>query len=97
VEILLDGATAVYGSDAVAGVVNFILKKNTTEGNAYLQYNWPTKGDAQSVSAGVSKGWGDLAKDGWNVMGTFSYAHQSKLQATDRKGLAAGRLLPVHA
>jgi iron complex outermembrane receptor protein len=36
VEILLDGATAVYGSDAVAGVVNFILKKNSTEGNAYV-------------------------------------------------------------
>ena len=78
VEILLDGATAVYGSDAVAGVVNFILKKNSTEGNAYAQYTWPTKGDAQSVNAGISKGWGDLAKDGWNVMGTFSYAHQDR-------------------
>ena len=94
VEILLDGATAVYGSDAVAGVVNFILKKNTTEGNAYAQYTWPTKGDAQSVNAGVSKGWGDLAKDGWNVMGTFSYAHQSKLQATDRKVSKQGAYFP---
>jgi iron complex outermembrane receptor protein len=94
VEILLDGATAVYGSDAVAGVVNFILKKNTTEGNAYAQYTWPTKGDAQGVNVGVSKGWGDLAKDGWNVMGTFSYAHQSKLQATDRKVSKQGAYFP---
>jgi iron complex outermembrane receptor protein len=97
VEILLDGATAVYGSDAIAGVVNFILKKNSTEGNAYAQYTWPTHGDAQSVNAGVSKGWGDLAKDGWNVMGTFSYNHQSKLQATDRKVSRQGAVLPVHA
>ena len=94
VEILLDGATAVYGSDAVAGVVNFILKKNSTEGNAYAQYTWPTHGEAQSVNAGISKGWGDLAKDGWNVMGTFSYAHQEKLQATDRKVSKRGAYFP---
>jgi iron complex outermembrane receptor protein len=94
VEILLDGATAIYGSDAIAGVVNFILKKNTTEGNAYAQYTWPTKGGAQGVNAGVSKGWGDLVRDGWNVMGTFSYAHQEKLLATDRKVSKQGAYFP---
>ena len=97
VEILLDGATAVYGSDAIAGVVNFILKKNSTEGNAYAQYTWPTKGAANGVEAGVSKGWGDLAKDGWNVMGTFGYNHQDKLQATDRKFSAQGAYFPFTA
>ena len=78
VEILLDGATAVYGSDAIAGVVSFILKKNTTEGNAYAQYTWPTHGGANGVDAGISKGFGDLQKDGWNILGTLGYAHQDK-------------------
>jgi len=44
VEILTDGASALYGSDAIAGVVNFILKKNQTDANIELTYNRPTKG-----------------------------------------------------
>ena len=97
VEILLDGATAVYGSDAIAGVVNFILKKNTTEGNAYAQYTWPTHGGGNGVDAGISKGFGDLQKDGFNIMGTLGYSHQEKLMASDRPVSDKGGLLPVHA
>jgi len=94
VEILLDGATAVYGSDAIAGVVNFILKKNTTEGNAYAQYTWPTHGGANGVDAGISKGFGDLQKDGFNIMGTLGYNHQDKLMAADRPVSARGGYFP---
>jgi len=43
VEILGDGASALYGSDAIAGVVNFILKKNMTKGEAYATYGQPRK------------------------------------------------------
>ena len=96
VEILLDGATAVYGSDAIAGVVNFILKKNTTEGNAYAQYTWPTHGGANGVDAGISKGFGDLQKDGFNILGTLGYTHQEKLMALDRPVSEQRWLLPVH-
>ena len=37
VEVLTDGASALYGADAIAGVVNFVLKKDQTEGSVYLQ------------------------------------------------------------
>ena len=93
-EILLDGATAVYGSDAIAGVVNFILKKNTTEGNAYAQYTWPPQGGANGVDAGISKGFGDLQKDGFNIMGTLGFSHQDKLMATDRSVSERGGFFP---
>jgi iron complex outermembrane receptor protein len=94
VEILLDGATAVYGSDAIAGVVNFILKKNTTEGNVYAQYTWPTKAGGNGVDAGISKGFGDLQKDGFNILGTLGYSHQDELTALQRSASSKGGYFP---
>jgi iron complex outermembrane receptor protein len=94
VEILLDGATAVYGSDAIAGVVNFILKKNTTAGNAYGNVIWPQHPGGGGWQAGISKGWGDLDKDGFNVQGTFGFQHQDKLEATQRDFSAQGAYFP---
>jgi iron complex outermembrane recepter protein len=94
VEILLDGATAVYGSDAIAGVVNFILKKNTTVGNVYAEGIWPEHAGAQGYQAGISKGWGDLEKDGWNINGSYRFVHQSALDATQRSFSARGAFFP---
>ncbi len=94
VEILLDGATAIYGSDAIAGVVNFILKKNTTQGIAYAEGVWPQGPGAQGWQAGVSKGWGDLEKDGWNINGSYRYQRQDQLNATDREFSKNGAYFP---
>ena len=94
VEILLDGATAVYGSDAIAGVVNFILKKNSTEGNVYAEGIWPEHPGAQGYQLGVSKGWGDLEKDGWNISGSYRFVHQDVLEATQRSFSARGAYFP---
>src|SRR5271165_1065816 len=43
VEVLTDGASALYGADAIAGVVNFVLKKDQTEGAAYYNASIPSK------------------------------------------------------
>jgi len=43
VEILTDGASAIYGSDAVAGVVNFVLKKNFDGAETEVQYAIPRR------------------------------------------------------
>jgi len=50
VEVLRDGASALYGSDAIAGVINIILKSTATGGEAALEYGQSYKGDG-----GVSK------------------------------------------
>ena len=94
VEILLDGASAIYGSDAIAGVVNFILKKNSTAGLVWGESDWPQHPGGGSWNAGISKGFGDLDKDGWNITGTYSFNHQDKLEANQRDFSAKGAYFP---
>lgn len=85
VEVLRDGASALYGTDAIGGVINFITKKNLDGGNVNLQYTMPTRdggGNSQELSATFGKG--DFDKDGWNVMGTLSYRHSGEINANNR-------------
>ncbi|MBS0388434.1 MAG: TonB-dependent receptor [Proteobacteria bacterium] len=84
VEVLTDGASALYGADAVAGVVNFITKKNTTDGNFFYHASVPDQHNGGAWSAGITKGFGDLKSDGYNLL--FSYTHdvQNVLNASDR-------------
>ncbi|MYN01487.1 TonB-dependent receptor [Pseudoduganella sp. DS3] len=91
VEILTDGASALYGSDAIAGVVNFILKKNQTDANIELTYNRPTKGSAgATTNVAISKGFGDLDNDGFNVLLAYSHDTQKELNASERRFAAPG-------
>ncbi len=52
IEILLDGAAAQYGSDAVAGVINIILKKETSGTYAVANAGITTRGDGAQASVG---------------------------------------------
>ena len=72
IEILKDGASAVYGSDAIAGVVNIILRKDFKgfEANANAGYY---EGKTHEYRASLSGGFGDLARDRWSVFGTFDF------------------------
>ena len=56
VEILRDGASAQYGSDAIAGVMNIILKKNTNGGSATLRTGITGKGDGKMYGISVNNG-----------------------------------------
>ena len=79
VEILKDGASAIYGSDAVAGVVNFILTKNFQGYQIGGTYGTPTQsGGGQQYQANIVAGWGDLTKDSCNltVSGQYSEEHR---------------------
>ncbi|HWW03679.1 TonB-dependent receptor plug domain-containing protein, partial [Collimonas sp.] len=90
VEILTDGASALYGSDAIAGVVNFILKKNSTSTDVTATYNAPTKAGGKSFNVGISKGFGDLDKDGYNVLLAYSHDEQKNLVAGQRGFASSG-------
>jgi iron complex outermembrane receptor protein len=95
VEVLTDGASALYGADAIGGVVNFITKRNSTEGDLFYNSNMPDQSGGGSWSAGVSKGFGDLkGEDGYNILFTFSHDVQNKLQASQRAVSAQGAALP---
>ena len=90
VEILGDGASALYGSDAIAGVVNFILKKNNTKGEAYATINQPKKSGGRSSNVGITKGWGDLDTDKFNVLFSYSHDEQQRVTALQRDFSAKG-------
>jgi iron complex outermembrane receptor protein len=92
VEVLSDGASALYGADAIAGVVNFILKKDTTEGAISASADVPQKSGGRSATVSLSKGFGDLAKDRYNVFLAASFDKQQSLDASQRSFSRTGAL-----
>lgn len=56
VEILRDGASAQYGSDAIAGVMNIILKKSSSGGSATLRTGITTEGDGEMIGVSLNNG-----------------------------------------
>lgn len=95
VEVLTDGASALYGSDAIAGVVNFITKRNQTDAAISFNGTHPTQAGGSKWSAGISKGFGDFDKDGNNLLLSYSHDVQNKLMASQRAASRRGGLIPV--
>jgi iron complex outermembrane receptor protein len=86
VEILKDGASAIYGSDAIAGVINFITRTDYTGAEVTGYYGAPTRGHGGEQWQGTaSAGFGDLARDRWNVFLSGSYNEQKSLDMVDRE------------
>jgi iron complex outermembrane recepter protein len=73
VEILKDGASAIYGSDAIGGVVNFILKKNFEGAEATINYGISKEDDGQRH--GVSSTFG-LSGERGNLIVSANYSMQ---------------------
>ncbi|HEX2531008.1 MAG TPA: TonB-dependent receptor [Burkholderiaceae bacterium] len=90
VELLTDGASALYGADAIGGVVNFITKRNSTEGNATVGFSYPKDG-AQEKRISATKGFGSLEDDGYNVMLTFGHDERTQLNSIDRSFANTGK------
>jgi iron complex outermembrane receptor protein len=90
VQVLREGASALYGSDAIAGVINFITKKSYQGADIGATFNRPQHNGGGSGQVEFTVGHGDLANDGYNVMLTGSYTKQQELRATYRDFSAAG-------
>src|SRR5689334_10276263 len=88
VEVLLDGASAVYGSDAVAGVINFIVRKDYQGAEVTGYYSAPTRGgpgpDGSQSTFKAALGFGDLSKDRYNVFVAAQYDKQDPLEQRAR-------------
>jgi len=94
VEVLRDGASSIYGSDAIGGVVNFITRPSFNGAQVTLQGTRPQHsggGDEQRASFIVGRG--DLAVDGWNVYATFDGHRRSRLLASDRDWMSSPELM----
>jgi iron complex outermembrane recepter protein len=84
VEVLKDGASAIYGTDAVGGVINFITRKDY-QGLGFQGFTDVTEAGGGSIYrlSGLA-GYGDLDKDGFNVMAAVAYSWNKALRGEDR-------------
>ncbi len=84
VEVLKDGASALYGSDAIGGVINFILRKDFTGAEASGTWLSTQDGGGGSSRYNAIVGYGDLAKDKFNFFIGADYFDQKALKASAR-------------
>ena len=86
VEVLRDGASAVYGTDAVGGVINFITRTDFRGAEISVMYGRP-QDDIGGKESGVTMayGVGDLARDKWNLLVTGHFQYNERVRAIDQK------------
>jgi iron complex outermembrane receptor protein len=84
VEVLTDGASAIYGTDAIAGVINFIMRKDFAGAEASAYYGDSEQGGGSVQRYNVTAGWGDLTKDKVNFFGTIDYNKIDGITAKQR-------------
>ena len=89
VEVLRDGAAAQYGSDAIAGVINIVLKDSSTDGFTSLEYGETFEGDGETWVGNVNSGFA-LGSEGFLNL-TYQYRNRG---ATNRAGLDGTRQYP---
>ncbi|HUR89587.1 MAG TPA: TonB-dependent receptor [Ramlibacter sp.] len=88
IEVLRDGASSLYGTDAIGGVINFITKKDFQGGEASVQYTSPQHPGGKSYEATVGFGRGDIDKDRWNFFGFVDVQHQDVVTTPQRSSFA---------
>ena len=97
VEVMTDGASALYGADAVAGVVNFVLRENYDGAEASLRYGSVTNSDSEEFQFGqnVGRSW-----QNGNILAAYEFYHRTSLDANDREFTEGSpdpyELLPEH-
>jgi len=85
VEVLKDGASAIYGSDAIAGVVNIILRSDFQGAILRASYGLSGDSDGDAKKATLTAGTGDLATDGWNAFFSLDVGKTDAIKISDRK------------
>ncbi|MGZ3415602.1 MAG: TonB-dependent receptor plug domain-containing protein, partial [Isosphaeraceae bacterium] len=84
VEVLRDGASALYGSDAVGGVINFITRKDFTGGTISVDLERPRKAGGETDNFNLGFGFGDLSKDAFNIFAVLDSQKQKAIGGTQR-------------
>ncbi|MEG1115944.1 MAG: TonB-dependent receptor plug domain-containing protein, partial [Janthinobacterium sp.] len=85
VEVLLDGASALYGTDAIGGVINFITRKDYQGVELNVYGSRTDEGGAGKRTASITAGTGDLAADGYNIFAVVDLQKTDPLRSSQRK------------
>lgn len=88
IEILKDGASALYGSEAMAGVINIITRQNFEGGLVSGAYQQTTEGLSAQRTASLTLGKGNYKSDGFNAFGT--------IESYQRKGYFLADVLDLY-
>lgn len=91
VEVLKDGASAIYGSDAITGVVNIITRQDFQGLDVGAGYGTSDEGGLDTWNARIVGGIGDLAIDGYNVLLSVEAYSRDRLDHHERFRTASGR------
>ena len=83
-EVLKDGASAVYGSDAVAGVTNIITRQNFEGLEFGASYGVADQGGLETGTAKLVGGYGNLEDDGFNVLVSLEAYTRQRLDQDER-------------
>jgi iron complex outermembrane receptor protein len=98
VEVLKDGASAIYGTDAMGGVINFITRRDYRGVDAGVYLARTQEGGAGKKAVNLSAGFGDLAKDGFNAWAALDLQRLDPLRSSQRDFIREydlpGRLAP---
>jgi iron complex outermembrane receptor protein len=86
IDVLKDGASAEYGSDALAGVINVVLKKTFTGVSITADAGTTSKSDGTTEHLAGIWGTGDLGSDGYNAYLAVEYRHQDNILVSNRHG-----------
>ena len=89
VEVLKDGASAIYGADAVAGVVNIITKKGLDGGEVAIRYGQTSRGDGDASTVDLS--WGLLGRYG-SLMTAINYSESGAVAMASRAPCGLGEV-----
>jgi iron complex outermembrane receptor protein len=94
VEVLKDGASSLYGTDAVGGVINFITKKEYKGVQLQAFADATDDGGGNIYRANILAGFGDIAKDRFNAFASITFDRQEVLDPSKRSfvnGFQPGR------
>ena len=84
IEILKDGASSTYGTDAIGGVINFILRTNASGITVNAGIDIPQDKGGQIYSASVTAGFGDLDRDRYNLLVSLGVHDYKALRGDQR-------------
>jgi iron complex outermembrane recepter protein len=88
VEVLKDGASAIYGTDAMGGVINFITRRDYTGADVSLYALGTQEGGAGKTAFAASAGFGNLATDRFNILATVDVQKLAALNSGQRDYIA---------
>jgi len=97
IENLSDGASSLYGSDAIAGVINIITRREFKGVEIMVEKSASAQGGGSGEQVTLNAGTGNLKQDGFSLRLTAELQHRAALDAVDRPQYAQGRYIVERA